>query len=98
MLWGALALLTLAVARVTRLITADQILLPLRRWVVNKFGEESAITYLLHCYWCASIWVAFPAAFFWAIVMLPWQQWWLAIPAWLTMAYVTGLLSQLEER
>jgi hypothetical protein len=98
MLWGALALLTLAVARVTRLITADQILLPLRRWVVNKFGEDSQITYLAHCQWCASIWVAFPAALLWAVVMLPLHQWWLAIPAWLTMAYITGLLSQLEER
>jgi len=98
MLWGALALLTLAVARVTRLITADQILLPVRRWVVNKYGEDSWITLLVHCSWCVSVWVAFPAAFFWAVVMLPWQQWWLAIPAWLTMAYVTGLISQLEER
>jgi len=70
MLWGALALLTLAVARVTRLITADQILLPVRRWVVNKYGEDSWIAYLVHCAWCSSIWVALPAAFFWAVAML----------------------------
>jgi hypothetical protein len=98
MLWGALALLTLAVARTTRLVTTDKITISLRRWVVNKFGEESQAAFLVHCDWCTGIWVAFPAAALWAVVLLPWQQWWLALPAWLAMAYITGLLSQLEER
>jgi hypothetical protein len=98
MLWGSLVLLTLAVARISRLIKDDRILLRFRRWVVNKYGEDSSATYFVHCQWCISIWVAFPAAIIWALVLLPWQQWWLAVPAALAMSYVTGLLSQLEER
>jgi hypothetical protein len=98
MVWASLVIVALAVARVTRLVTTDRITLFLRRWVVNKWGEESEIAFLLHCPWCSSIWIAFPAGVIWAVLMLPLQQWWLAIPAWLAMSYVTGLISQLEER
>jgi hypothetical protein len=98
MLWGALALLTLAVARITRLIVSDEILLSFRRWVVNKYGEESKQALLVHCVWCVSIWVAFPAAIIWALLLLPWQLWWLFVPAALAMSHVTSLLSRLEER
>lgn len=93
----SLLLVTLAVARVTRLLVADQVFLFLRRWIVNKWGEESAMAYWAHCRWCASIWVAFPAAWLWAITALPWQWWWLALPAWMAMSHATGLLARLEE-
>lgn len=69
-----LVLLTLiAVARATRIVTDDAITEPLRRWVINhrpapaEDGEDP-IVYLIHCRWCASIWLAFPAAsavYFW---------------------------------
>lgn len=98
MLWGSLALLTLAVARGTRIITTDKIALPFRRWIVNKFGEESWAAYWVHCDWCSSIWVAFIASAAWTFALLPSHHWWLGIPAWLAMSYVAGLLSQLEER
>lgn len=96
MVWAALVLLTIAVARITRLVTADYIMLPFRRWVVNRWGEDSAISYLVHCSWCSSIWISVPAAIAWAFVLLPLSQWWLAAPAALAMSYVTGLLSQVE--
>lgn len=98
MVWASLVIVALAVARITRLVTADRIFLFLRRWVVNKWGEESSVAYLVHCVWCTGIWIAFPAGVIWAVLMLPWQQWWLAIPAWLAISYVVGLVSQLEER
>jgi hypothetical protein len=88
----------LAVARLTRLVTLDQITLFLRRWIVNKWGEESLISYLVHCSWCSSIWIALPASVGWAFLLLPLHLWWLALPSWLAMSYVAGLLSQLEER
>jgi hypothetical protein len=98
MVWAALVLVTIAVARLTRLVTTDVIMLPLRRWVVNKWGEDSAMAYLIHCSWCSSMWIAAPGAVLWAFLMLPTKDWWLAVPAALAMSYVTGLLSQLEER
>lgn len=98
MVLGSLVLVTLAVARLTRLITVDTLTLPFRRWVIDKTGENSGFSYLVHCSWCTSIWVSFLGAIVWALLMLPMQQWWLAAPTALAMSYVTGLLSQLEER
>jgi hypothetical protein len=51
-----------ATARLTRLIAADRILLPLRAAAVSRFGPSSAIGYLLHCRWCLSLWLAPPVA------------------------------------
>lgn len=98
MVWAALLLVTIAVARLTRLITVDVIMLPFRRWVVNKWGDDSSIAYLVHCSWCTSIWVSILPAVAWGILMLAPHEWWLALPAALAMSYVTGLLSQIEER
>lgn len=98
MVWASWLLITLAVARITRLVTLDRILLFLRRWVVNKYGEESLISYLVHCSWCSSIWIALPASIAWALLLLPLHLWWLALPSWFATSYLAGLLSQLEER
>lgn len=98
MVWLCLVLVTIAVARLTRLLTADQITLPFRRWVVNKYGDESSISYLVHCSWCTSLWISVPAATLWALLTLPLGDWWFLAPAALAMSYVTGLLSQIEER
>lgn len=97
MVWASLVIITLAVARLTRLIKEDEITVPFRRWVVKRWGDESRAAYLVHCSWCASISVGFPAAISWAFTMLPLQYWWLALPAALAMSYVAGLLSQIEE-
>ena len=95
---GVFILLTLAVARTSRLISVDRIFQPLRRWAVNKYTEDALISYWLHCPWCTSIWFAFPAAIIWAVVTLPLAWWWLAVPAWLTMSHLTGLLNGLEKQ
>ena len=73
------------------------IALPFRRWFVNRYGEDSTPTYLVHCIWCTGIWIAFPAAAAWTIGVLPLGYYWLVFPAWLAMSYLTGLLGRLEE-
>lgn len=50
----------LAVTRLSMLIVDDQLLLPLRRRVVKKWGEDSLAAYLVHCNWCTSMWLAMP--------------------------------------
>ena len=95
----SLVLLTLAVARLTRLVTADQITLAWRRRIVKRWPEEGHwIPYLVHCSWCTSMWISVPAGIAWAFPLLPLRLWWLALPAALAMSYVAGLLSQIEER
>jgi hypothetical protein len=98
MVVGTFALVAFAVARATLLVTSDRIMLFFRRWAVNKFGEKSAWAYLVHCSRCVSIWVAFPAAIFWTVLALPMKLWWVALPAWFALSYITVLISRLEEK
>lgn len=98
MIVGTFLLVTLAVARMTLLVTSDRIMLSFRRWVVNRFGDESLAAYLVHCKLCTSIWIALPAAAFWAGFTLPWKSWWLILPAWFAMSYLTILMARLEEK
>jgi hypothetical protein len=97
MVVGVFLLVTLAVASLTRLVVADAVMLFFRRWVVDKWGDDSKMAVLVHCPWCASMWIAFPASILWAVTTLPWKWWWLALPAWQAMRYLTGLLSRLEQ-
>lgn len=73
-----LVVLALATARGTRLIVDDFITEPIRRWFVNRFGEDSKVTYLVHCVFCTSIWIGFAAAVL-ACLILP-ISWWLLVP------------------
>lgn len=98
MVLTSLVLVTLAVARGTRLIKSDRITLGFRRWVINRWGEESSQAYLVHCSWCISITLGALGGILWAFTMLPLLLWWLAAPAALAMSYVTGLLSQIERQ
>jgi hypothetical protein len=74
----AFVVLTLAVARVTRVIVIDDVAIPLRRWVITKFGDDSAAGKLVTCYWCAGFWVSLLACLLVHTVTcaagwLPWQ-------------------------
>lgn len=97
MIVGTFVLVALAVARATLLVTSDRIMLAFRRWVVNKTGDESLWSYLVHCSRCVSLWIAAPGAAFWAVLTLPLRWWWLALPAWFALSYITVLISRLEE-
>lgn len=84
----------LAVWRLTRLVTRDKLTESIRFWVAGKLGAASKLTYLIHCHWCSSIWVAAataPAPIL--IADLTW--WWLP---WLALAasQLVGLCARLD--
>lgn len=92
-------LAVLAVARLSRIITTDRIGLPIRRWVVSRWGETSLPAYFVHCPWCVSIWIAtavMPAALL--PILIPTQPWYmtvivtlLSIPA---ASHLAGMLNR----
>lgn len=94
------AVVLFAVARITRLITADEITRTARQAAVRALPAGSPIAYLLLCRWCMSIWVALPAAALWraASDMPAWSgRWWIDVPAVaLALSYATGLLVRAE--
>ncbi|MBL6275334.1 hypothetical protein JMF97_04060 [Micromonospora fiedleri] len=95
-----IAVVLLVVARVTRLIVADEITRPLREAIVRRLPEGSPLAYLLMCRWCLSVWVAVPAAAgWWHLSYLPrWSgYWWVDVPTMaLALSYATGLLVRAE--
>lgn len=54
----AFVVLCLAAYRATRLVVADGITQPLRDWVIERTGPESAWSYLIECMWCVGVWVS----------------------------------------
>jgi len=75
--WLSLLIVALAVMRLTRIVTTDVIALPFRKWVLNRSGDLGWWTMLVHCRYCASVWIgaaAAPAYWFYggsAWVMVP---------------------------
>ena len=76
-----LVVYVMAVARVTTLITHDEITLPVREWLIRRFNPASRAhrlaVYALGspdddatgCPWCVSVWIGLvsaPALWFWA--------------------------------
>lgn len=93
----------LATARLTRLVAADRVTLPIRGAIVRRFGPSSALGYFVHCRWCVSMYVAVPvaAAVVWLVPELH-RGWWLPTVitgALLALAYShgTALLAGLED-
>ena len=92
-----LALITLATARVTRIIVNDKIAEPLRTAILNRNGHDGWWTYLAHCPWCMGWWIAAASA---ALAWWPGgldhtlhTPWWVGYPAtWAAIAYTTGWL------
>jgi hypothetical protein len=93
---GVFVLVTLGLARVTRLLTADRIFAGFRRWIVNRYGEDSMTAYWAHCPWCWGLWLSFLAAPLWAFTTLPLHWWWLAAPGAFAMSHLVGLMHRLE--
>lgn len=82
----SLVVAALAVARVTYFLTEDYLSNGYRRWVVNRFGDQSKPAYLVHCPWCTSVWVA-------ALIMPPAVLW---PNQWVIMAYSIPAASMLS--
>lgn len=86
----AFVVLVLATARLTRLITRDDITTVLRLAIDKRFGEQSFVSRLIWCHWCVAVWVslatssmAMQAAYAWGgispkVAVLSWL---LLIPA-----------------
>lgn len=90
-----LALILLATARLTRLVTGDQITERPRVWLTLKLEGHPQLQYLLHCPWCASMYVG-------AVVAGAWWAWgdtmWLMmVYAALSASYATGFLASKTE-
>jgi hypothetical protein len=90
----SLIVAALAVARVTRLLVEDRLTVSWRQWVVKRTGTESLATYLVHCPWCMSIWIAVPFMPVAALFPYPWVVALFSIPA---ASMVTGLLLDRKE-
>lgn len=89
-----IVLTALSTYRTTHLLTTDTF--PPIQWVRDriaaKFGDDSAITYLSMCQWCASVYVG--GVLTWLV------NWHYGVPApllvWATASAVTGFLSAVE--
>jgi hypothetical protein len=89
-----LALMTLAVARVTRLITSDRITEAPRNAVIRRLDPDGLFAYLLVCSWCSSVYVGAAGAA--AGALAGWWSWTMAVPAALAFSYVAGFLASRE--
>lgn len=90
----SLVVAALAVARITRLLTEDFLTVGYRRWVVTRWGPESKMSYLVHCSWCTSIWIALPVMP--AAALFP-NVWVIAALSILAASHVAGLLNTSKE-
>lgn len=94
MLIVSLVVATLAVARITYFLTEDYLSNGYRRWIVNRFGDQSKPAYLAHCPWCTSVWVAaliMPVATLWP------NRWVIMALSILAASMVSGLLIDRKE-
>ena len=93
-------IVVLFVARMTRLVTTDEITRPARQAAARRLPDGSPVTYLLFCRWCMSVWVAAPTAALWcALSPVPaWSGHWIVdVPTTgLALSYATGLLVRAE--
>ncbi len=81
----------LATYRITRLLTEDELLAPVREWVwKNHSPEETKLGYFVTCPWCVSIWAG--ALVVTARTLAP-HTWGLASRA-LSFSAVTGMVAQ----
>lgn len=80
----------LAVARVTRLVTADEISRELRDAVMRRLDDRKALhlklAYLMECPWCVSIWVGLATI----SAVVTWPD---SIALWIALS--TGAFSQI---
>lgn len=62
-------ILVLAAYRVTRLITTDTILEPVREKIWKRFPPNTKLGYLITCNWCTGFWVS--VMFVLAYILVP---------------------------
>jgi hypothetical protein len=90
----ALLVAALATARLTRLVTRDQITHPIRRRLLARLDHDGMTAYLIVCDWCVSMWVAAAGA-----ALGAWSgasSWWQAPGIALAFSYTAGWLASKE--
>lgn len=84
----------LATARLTRLVTRDQITHPLRRAILARLDHDGMAAYLIVCDWCTSMYIAAAGA-----ALGAWGgawTWWQAPGVMLAFSYTAGWLASKE--
>jgi hypothetical protein len=54
----AFVVLVLGTARLTRLISRDDITAPMRTGIDKWLGENSFVSRLIWCHWCVAVWIS----------------------------------------
>lgn len=88
------AVLALATARISRLVTADRIFDAPRNAVIRRLDPDGLAAYWLVCTWCASVTVGAAVAGSWAL----WgsHQWFTLITCALAFSHIAGFLASKE--
>jgi hypothetical protein len=82
----------LALARVTRLMTKDEITDFLRVWIYGRWGESSTAGYFATCPWCWSMWLGFGTA--WVVWLAADWPWYLYPLVALSGSYLVGVSAE----
>ncbi len=91
--WLGFVVAALAVARLARLVTVDEITAPLRREVAKR-GDTLA--YFITCPWCVSVWIAPVVG--WAVLWHSANRGvWLVLVA-LAFSWTAGMSQVVEDR
>lgn len=89
------AVLGLAVARLTRVVTTDKVGEKLRIAIIRRAGAESLLSYFLVCPWCVSIYTGTLLA---AGYVLLGDSWIYQLPALaLAASYIAGALDRFTD-
>ena len=81
--------LGLGTFRLSRLVVDDDITLPLRAWIFDRFPSDWLIS-LLSCVWCTGVWISVAVAGSYAVA--PVVLWWCMLP--FALSAVAGLLEE----
>jgi hypothetical protein len=85
----------LAVFRLTRLLTEDELLAPVREYIwKNHSPEETKIGYFITCPWCTSIWIGGGVVAARTLAPRTWDR---AARA-LSFSAAAGIISQISQR
>lgn len=90
-----LALLCLATARLSRIVTTDRILNWPRSRLVRRLGGAHPLSYFVVCDWCVSIYAGVGVAAAWHL----WgdTRWFVAVSVALAASHVSGYLASRTE-
>lgn len=91
-------LVCLSIWRLARLVAVDEITRPLRERVINRFGVDGQIAYLVTCLWCVSPYIGAVVSTVAVLVVGATDPWlWVALLT-ATGSLVSGIGQSIEDR